>query len=841
MLRVTVRGVFSHKLRFLLTAVAVMLGVALVAGTYVLTDSISKTFDDLIVQTSVGTDVQVRGVESESKDANGNTLRTPLPISLQDQLKTVPGVEAVSPDLAGSAVLVGSKGTAVRNGGAPTLAFQWDPASKITHLIKGRGATAAGEVVVEEATLKKSGLAVGAHTQALIGNHPQPVTIVGEVSLDTSIAGATLVLVDDATALSEFAPDGKVQSFTLTADSGVSQGDLRKRVSAVLPGDAEAVTGKTVGEETKKQIDTILGFISIFLFVFAIISLFVGGFIIANTFSMLVAQRTRELALLRAIGASRGQVLRVVLGEAGLLGIFGSLLGLGVGILLAQGLKAVFGAAGLDIAGGLPVHTRTIVVSLLIGTVVTTLSSVLPAVRASRVAPIAALRDDVVAPAGGVFRRGLIGGVIALVGLVALVPGVTQDDVNWPLVGLGAALLTIGLLVAAPATTRPVIRIVASPFVLIAGTVGRLARENSLRNPRRTATTASALMIGLALMAAVSVIASSAKASVADLVDSQLTADYVLNGGGVAQIPVTAAEAVAKLPNVGSVASVRTVNTRIGDQGFSAVAGDPKGIADNVKLEVTAGSLSSLDSGQVLIARTVAKKQGWKVGTQLPTAVGALKAQSLTVGGIYEDTQVLGGQLIVPEKLYDQGVPAAVQGDFLVYVKAKPGANLAQLRDQLNAVVKPFLVVSVQDGDEFTSSQASSVNGLLTVIYALLALSVVIAVLGIINTLALSVFERTREIGLLRAIGMTRRKLRRMITIESVSTAVFGAVLGAVLGLVLGIAVQHGLRTQGLSVLSIPWMALIIVLIASALAGMVAAVLPAWRAARLDVLKAIAD
>ena len=314
MLRVTVRGVFSHKLRFLLTAVAVMLGVALVAGTYVLTDSISKTFDDLITQTSIGTDVSVRGVESESKDANGNTLRTPLPISLQDTLKTVPGVEGVSPDLAGLAILVGSKGTAVRNGGAPTLAFQWDPASKITHLIKGRGATAEGEVVVEEATLKKSGLAVGAHTQALIGNHPQPVTIVGEVTLDTSIAGATLVLVDDATALSEFAPDGKVQSFTLTADSGVSQEDLRKRVSAVLPGDAEAVTGKTVGEETKKQIDTILGFISIFLFVFAIISLFVGGFIIANTFSMLVAQRTRELALLRAIGASRGKVLRVVLG-----------------------------------------------------------------------------------------------------------------------------------------------------------------------------------------------------------------------------------------------------------------------------------------------------------------------------------------------------------------------------------------------------------------------------------------------------------------------------------------------------------------------------------------------
>jgi putative ABC transport system permease protein len=839
MLKVTVRGVFTHRLRFVLTAFAVMIGVALVAGTYVLTDSINKTFDDLVNTTSVGTDVSVRGVASDTKDANGSPLRAALPLSLQDQLKTVSGVREVSPDLAGTAVLVGSKGTAVRNGNAPTLAFDYNPDSRIVHLVKGRGPTAKGEVAVESTTLKKSGLAVGAHTQALIGNTPQPVTIVGEVSLDTSIAGATLVLVDKQTALDEFAPDGTVQSFTLTADKGVSQNELRQRVSAVLPANAEAVTGKTVGEESKKQFDTILGFISIFLFVFAVISLFVGAFIIANTFSMLVAQRTRELALLRAVGASRGQVIRVVLGEAFLLGLFGSLLGLGAGIGLAAGLKAVFALVGLDIAAGLPVHVRTIVVSLLIGTIVTTLSSLLPALRASRVSPIAALRDDIVAPVGGVLRRGLIGAGFIVLGAAALIPGVTQQDVKWPLVGLGAALMVIGALVAAPATTRPVVRVVAWPFVLLAGTIGRLARENSLRNPRRTATTASALMIGLALMAAVSVIAASVKASVADVVQSQLTADYVLNGGGAAQFPVTVANAVAKLPDVASIATVRAVNAEIDKKGFFAIAGDSTGIADNVKLKVTSGSLSQLDTGQVLIAKSVARKQGWKLGSQLTASVGALKGQHLTVGGIYEDTQALGGQLIIPNQLYLKAVPGALQGDLFVYVKAKPGANLATLRDQLNTVVKPFLVVSVQDGDEFTSSQASSVNTILTIIYALLALSVLIAVLGIINTLALSVFERTREIGLLRAVGMTRRQTRRMITIESVSTAVFGAVLGAVLGLVLGIAVQHGLRSQGLGTLSIPYLPLVIVLIASALAGMVAAVLPAWRAARLDVLKAI--
>jgi putative ABC transport system permease protein len=841
MLRVTLKGVRSHRLRFLLTAIAVMLGVALVSGTYVLTDSIDNTFNSIIAKGTTGADVAVRGVKTDTKTFDGTDLRAPLPIALGDQLKTVDGVTRVSPDLQGSVVLVGSKGTAVRNGGAPTLGFAYTPGDPAFTMVKGRGPENRNEVAVESSTLKIAGLKVGEKTKALVGNTPEPVTIVGEVNFDTSLAGATLVLIDPATARAEFAPDGTVQSFTLQAAPGISEQQLRDRVAAMLPANAEAVTEKTVAEETKKMIDTILGFISTFLLVFAGVSLFVGGFIIFNTFSMLVAQRTRELALLRAIGASRGQVLRVVLGEAVVLGLLGSLLGLGVGILLAAGLKALFGTFGLEIAGGLPVHTRTVVVSLVTGTVVTALSAILPAIRASRLSPVAALRDDTAAPVGGVFRRGLIGGVFVLAGAAALIPAVSAaDKVNWPLVGLGAGLLVIGMLVAAPATTRPVIRVVAAPFVVIAGTIGRLARENSLRNPRRTATTASALMIGLALMAAVSVIASSTKASVSDLVESQLTADFVLNGGGAAQFPVTVADAVVKLPDVGSVATIGAVQATIDKKSYTAIAADARGIAENVKVDVTSGSLNGLDTGRVLISETVSKDTGWKVGTTLPAAIGTLKNQSLAVGGVFKDSQVLNGpQMIVPRELYKRAVPPALQGDFLVYVKAKPGADLSTLRDQLNAEVKPFLVVSVQDGSEFTNSQASQINTVLYLIYGLLALSVIIAVLGIINTLALSVFERTREIGLLRAVGMTRRQLRRMITVESVSTAVFGAVLGTILGLLLGLTVQRGLRSEGLEVLSIPWISLAVVLIAAALAGMVAAILPAWRAVRMDVLRAI--
>jgi len=379
---------------------------------------------------------------------------------------------------------------------------------------------------------------------------------------------------------------------------------------------------------------------------------------------------------------------------------------------------------------------------------------------------------------------------------------------------------------------------VASPFVAVTGTIGRLARENSLRNPRRTATTASALMIGLALMAGVSVIASSTKASVSDIVDSQLTSDYVLDGGN-APFPVTVAQNVAKLPDVASVATLGGVQVVVDKKAQFAMAAESQGITDNVKVNVTSGSLSALDSGQVVVSETLAKDEGWKVGTVIDAGIGTIKKQSLTIGGVFEDNQVLSAPMVVPRALYTKAVPAAMQGDFLVYVKAKPGVDPASLRPELAAAVKPFLVVSVMDSDEFTDSQAAQVNVLLYTIYALLALSVVIAVLGIVNTLALSVFERTREIGLLRAVGMTRRQLRRMITVESISTAVFGAVLGTVLGLVLGITVQYGVRSQGLEVLSIPWLSLVVVLIAAAVAGMVAAVLPAWRATRLDVLRAI--
>jgi putative ABC transport system permease protein len=840
MLRVTLKGVRGHLLRFLLTAVAVMLGVSLVAGTYVLTDSIQKTFDELVDAGAAGLDAQVRGAEAGQSIDGVNVLRAPLPLTLADQLREVDGVRRVVPDYQGFALLVGKDGTAVRNGGAPSFGFAYFPDDPTLTTVSGRGPTNASEVALESSTLELSGLRVGDKARALIGGQPREVTIVGDMKFDAPTAGATIVMVDEQTARTVFAPDGTVQSFSVNAQSGVSDEELVRRLDTVLPSQAEAVTSEAFARETSEQIREGLGGISVFLLIFAAVALFVGGFIIANTFSMLVAQRTRELALLRAVGASRGQIMRVVLGEAVVLGLVGAGLGLGLGLVLAAGLQALFGSIGLEISGGLPVLPRTVIASLLVGVVVTLLSAVLPAVRAARIAPVTAMRDDIAMPVGGVVRRGIAGGVLLAGGGVLTWMIVNQDNVNWNLVGLGAALVLIGLVIAAPATTRPVVRIVAKPFTLITRVVGRLARENALRNPRRTATTAMALMVGLALVVTVSVMASSMRASVSDLVERQLTADFVLNGGGVAGFPPSVAQGVDQLPGVASVAPIGGINVEANDKNFYAIAATAQGIKDNVKVDVLSGSLDALDRDELVISKSTQEDTKWNVGTQVKGTVGSLKDQSFRVGAVIDDNQVLNSPgVVVSQALYDRAVPTGMQLDYLVYVKADPGSDLATLRASLTKLVDQYIVVSVQDGAEFTNAQADQINTILYIMYALLALTVIIAILGIINTMALAVFERTREIGLLRAVGLSRLKLGGMVTIESVATAVFGAVLGSVLGLAMGVVVQRGLVSEGLEELSIPWLTIVIVIIGAAVAGVVAAVLPAWRAVRLDVLRAI--
>jgi putative ABC transport system permease protein len=843
MLRITLKSVRGHLLRFLLTAFAVMIGTGFVAGTFVLSDSIRSTLDGLFNQAAKGVDVVVRGTDAGTENQGGSS-RAALPLTLEPTLAAVPGVKRVVPDLVGNILIAGKDGTAVRSGGAPGLGFSWaDEENQSFSLVDGRGPTTAGEVAVEERTLDLSGLKVGDTTKAVLGDDVRDVKIVGEVSFGSgTLFGATAVLVDEATARALFAPDGRVPDFQLEATSGTSESTLRDAVAKVLPADGEAITVTTYNEENQATADTALGFVTTFLLVFALIALFVGAFIIFNTFAMIVAQRTRELALLRAVGASRRQVMLVVLGEAVIVGAVGSIAGIGLGILVAAGAKAALRAfVGVDLSSDLPIALRTVAASVVVGVVVTVVGAMLPARRAGRVAPVAAMRDDLTIAPKGLRLRGLVGTAMVILGATALGLAVTRDDVAWIVAGIGAAVVVLGALVAAPVTTRPVVRVIAWPFASLSGVVGRLARENALRVPRRTATTASALMIGLALISALAVVAQSTKSSVADIIGTEVRSDYVLAGGGAVAVPGSVAPAVARLDGVASVASIGGVGLALDGRDVFAASTDAQALDDNFVVTMRSGALDALDRGEILVSETTATENGWTTGTRLNGAVGGLSQQTLVVGGVFKDLQSFqGAGAFVSTALYEKAVPASQRFVQNVFVRAAPGADLAALRSSLVDLVKPYLVVSVQDGEEFKNSAADSVNFILNLLYALLLFSVVIAVLGIVNTLALSVFERTREIGLLRAVGLGRRQLSGMITIEAVTTAVFGAVLGTALGLGLGIALQRGLASQGLDRLAIPWSTVAVVLVASAVVGVLAAILPAIRATRLNILEAIA-
>ncbi|WP_162248045.1 ABC transporter permease [Angustibacter sp. Root456] len=838
----TLSGVRGHVVRFLLTTLSVMLGVAFVAGTFVLSDSLKATFDRISTGSTAGTDVVVRGVKVNSGVADTGDLRQPLQLSEAERLARIDGVRSAEPDLGGTAVLVGKDGTAVRNGGAPSFGFAFRPDDQALPLVAGHAPQGPDEVVVESTTLDKSGLKVGDRTRLVVAGTVQPVTIVGEEEFVGGSAGQTIVSVDPASAQKWFAPDGTVQSISLRADDGVSQQALRDRVAATLPKGQEAITGKTYADETKTSFAQGLGFINTFLLVFAFISLLVGVFIIFNTFSMLVAQRTRELALLRAVGAARTQVVLVVLGEAAVIGLAGGALGLLGGIGLAKGLQLLMGSFGLEFTGGLPVDAVTVVSSLAIGLLVTVASAVLPAWRAGRIAPVAAMRDDIALPERSLRLRGAVGLLLILVGVAVMAYGVGALDGSdaAKVLGLGAFLTFIGMIVAAPLISRPVLHLLGAPGAALSRTVGKLARDNTLRNPRRTSTTAISLMIGLALVSAFAVIAATTNASIDKLVDDQVTADFVLSGGN-APFANSVAKQAATLPGVAAVVDQGLVPVKVGDATVTGAGVSGSGLRQAVELKVEAGDITSLDSGRMAISHSFAADHHLGVGDPVTATVGTSPAQRLTVGAVYTDSQAIGSPVLVPRALYEKSVPAASQVSFAAFVKVAPGADLEKVRSELTDLVKPQLVISVQDKAQFKEASRSQVNQLLGILYALLGLSVVIAALGIVNTLALSVFERTREIGLLRAVGMTRRQLRRTIGNEAVLTALFGAVLGTALGLTLGVLLQRVLADQGLDTLALPWGQVVATFVLAGVVGLLAALWPAWRASKLDVIRAISS
>lgn len=855
MTRVALRSITSHWVRFALSLLAVALGVAFVAGTFSLRSMMSSTFDGIVDSASQG-DAYVRGAEASGDDATiaegDAATHTTVPLSLVDTVAQVDGVAHVVPEVQGSIVLVGADGTAVQSTQAPSMVLPYSTDDPSYTVSAGRAPSGTSEIALEKATLKASGLAVGDTTKVVLQGQLQQVTVVGEIDMGAPMAGATIVLVDQQTALDLFAADGQVTQVAVYAEDGISQDQLVDRLQPVVAkataggSAAEVVTGQALRQENKDSIHEMLGFITTFLLVFAAVSLFVGAYIIANTFAMSVRQRMREFALLRAVGASPFQVFTSILVQAAVVGVVGSALGIAGGLGLVSLLRVAFESMGMNLAGKIPVDSTTIVVSLVVGTLVSMVAAAIPARRAALVPPVEAMRDDVAPPERSMRVRTIVGTVIAGLGAAAVVAAAVRPEADAAETGLaaGAVAVVVGMLVLAPSLARWTIGALAAPLVALFRPVGRLARGNVVRNPRRTANTAGALMIGMALVGAASVIASSAQASIGTIVEKETNADLVLQSA-TGQIPAGALTDLRDVPGIAVDDELAFSPMAVTSAGAKASGSDlyVVGVADgmlerSLRVETVDGDLASIAQGEAAVSKAAAKDKGWAVGDRVALTTDDGAAKDLTIGAVF-DARALGAQVVVSDAVLGELVPADQQIVDTVFITAAAGVDPDDLHAAVADAVAPYVVVSVMDDEEFVSSLADQVNQLLVILYALLGLSIVIAVLGIINTLALSVIERTREIGLLRAVGLGRFQLAGTVTIESVLTAVFGTVVGLGVGVALASALPRVFADDGLSALVVPWGSLVTMLVLAVVVGVLASVWPAARAARMPVLDAV--
>lgn len=847
MWRATLKSLLAKKLRLVLTALSIVLGVGFMAGTYVLTDTMAAAFTELFDTTATDVDVLVRSESAFSATAQGagggggSEQRQPVQDAVLDDILAVDGVAMARGDVQGYAQFVDPvTNEAIGGFGPPTIGLSWDPDSSVLTVRDGRAPEASGEVAVDAATARTHDLGVGDEVQVLFTGPPQTFTIVAVVGFGDAdnLAGATLALFELETAQVLFDKVGVFDAISVRAEDGVTPTALRGRIQAVLPEGVEAVTSETVADENAQALNDGLGFFKVALLVFAFIALFVGAFIIFNTFSIITAQRTRELALLRALGASRRQVLLSVLVEAALVGLIASAVGIGVGVLIAVGLEALLSLFGIDLPStSIQLLPRTIVVSLVIGTVVTLVASVIPARRAAHVAPIEALRDGAGQVRGASLRRRIVIGVaVTALGVIPLLYGLfAKPDSVGQLVGFGAAVTFLGIALLSPLVARPVAAVLGAPLRRL-GVQGRLGQENAMRNPRRTASTAAALMIGLALVSMVTILSSSLKASFNAALDATLKADLTISTSSFTAFSPEVAALVREVPEAAAVSEFRQNVFRYDGNTSFLTAVDPETIESVATLEMIVGSTAALSQGSVLVYRDVAEANGFEQGDTVSLVFPSTGEREFIVGGIYGENRLV-GDWVVSVQTYEQNYTE--QLDSFVLVKGAPDVGPADLQAAVEAKIGDFPNIEVQDQAAFREKQAGFVDQLLGLVTAMLLLAVLIALFGIVNTLSLSIFERTREIGLLRAVGMTRRQLRTMVRWESVIIAVFGALLGLAIGVFFGFSLQQALQEEGLSELAIPGGQLAVYVVLAGLAGVLAAVAPARKAARLNVLEAI--
>ncbi|MEU3503720.1 FtsX-like permease family protein [Streptomyces hundungensis] len=853
-LKTSMRNFLAHKGRMALSAVAVLLSVAFVCGTLVFTDTMNTTFDKLFAATASDVTVSPRSATDDgAPSATGKPEA--LPAALVERIAKVPGVR-------GAEGAVGSTSVTVVNAknenmgsttGAPTIAGNWtDNDLKAMEITSGRAPRGPTEMMVDADTADKHHLAIGDELRTIAVTGDFTAKITGIATFKVTNPGAAVVYFDTATAQKQLlGATGQFTQINVTAANGVSDARLKQDVAAALgSGPYKLQTAQEAKDAGRDSVGSFLDVMKYAMLGFAGIAFLVGIFLIINTFSMLVAQRTREIGLMRAIGSSRKQVNRSVLVEALLLGVFGSVLGVGAGIGIAVVLMKLMGAIGMDLStDDLTVRWTTPVVGLALGVVVTIVAAYVPARRAGKISPMAALRD------AGTPADGRAGAVRATIGLLLTALGTaalfgaansSQASSGSALLGLGVVLTLIGFVVIGPLLAGVVVRAISAVVLRMFGPVGRMAERNALRNPRRTGATGAALMIGLALVACLSVVGASMVASATDELDRSVGADFIISSNAQQPIVPQAVDAVRKAPGLAHVTNYTSLDARLTTPDGKSVS-DRIAVTDptyqqDVRRKTVAGDLAAAyGKGAMSVGDTYAKEHGVKVGDLVSVDFKGGSTAKLKVAAITsDDTNIDKGAMYVAVTTVAQYVPAEkMPKNTNMFAKAEDG-KAQEAYAALKKSLAAYPQYTVRDQTDFKKDLKDQVGQLLNIVYGLLALAIIVAVLGVVNTLALSVVERTREIGLMRAIGLSRRQLRRMIRLESVVIALFGALLGLGLGMGWGATAHKLLALEGMGVLEIPWPTIGTVFVASAFVGLFAALIPAFRAGRMNVLNAIA-